>query len=164
LNKNNKIINTHWIFNIDRRLPMKEVIPHLIDMQKNKNKDSMHKKDGMLNYFSYADTATKQISLCLFRQTTFSNLSADEKYFMKRETTDISEIEINEDLLLLNGKSIELYELQAQLSKTRPSEENSEPTVQLFIEEKTQYQDYLQVKVYLEAHDILTDSTEYLIN
>ena len=53
LNKNNKIINTHWIFNIDKRLTMKTVVPHLSAMQENRDKDSMHKKGDMLGNFLF---------------------------------------------------------------------------------------------------------------
>lgn len=71
LNKNNKLINTNWIFNIDRRLKMKQVIPQLEGMQRDRNKDSMHKKKGMKNYFSYADTKNERISLVDFPQLNF---------------------------------------------------------------------------------------------
>ena len=71
LNKNNKLINTNWIFNIDRRLKMKQVIPHLEEMQRDRNKDSMHKKGGMKSYFSYADTKNERISLVDFPQLNF---------------------------------------------------------------------------------------------
>ena len=38
LNKNNKLLNTHWIYNIDRRLTMDKIVPILEEMQANRKK------------------------------------------------------------------------------------------------------------------------------
>ena len=77
LNKNNKIINTHWIFHIDKRLPMKDIVPLLIKMQEDKNKPSMHKKGNMESYFSYANLSGKKISLFSFTETNFNIIDKD---------------------------------------------------------------------------------------
>jgi len=41
LNKNNSIANTHWIFNIDKRLLLKHVVPFVQQLQGKKEKPSM---------------------------------------------------------------------------------------------------------------------------
>ena len=74
LNKNNKLLNTNWIYNIDSRLTMDKVVPLLIKMQENRNKKSMHKKEGMLNFFSYANTRNKNISLVMFDTINFRHI------------------------------------------------------------------------------------------
>ena len=70
VNRKNTIITTHWIFNIDKKLPLKSVIPELITLQ-DKHKNGIHAKKGMHNYFSFADTITKTISLLDFTGITF---------------------------------------------------------------------------------------------
>lgn len=71
LNKNNKLLNTNWIYNIDRRLQMKHIIPHLESLQANREKPSVHKKEGMENFFSFANIENERISLVPFSQIVF---------------------------------------------------------------------------------------------
>lgn len=160
LNKNNKIINTHWIYNIDRRLSMKEVVPVLIKMQQNKYKDSMHKKGGMKSYFSYADTESKSISLLLFPRTKFVSDSTQLiEEFEQRPCSMI--IELLEDEVLMNGRSYPLYEIPDMLAKQAECEQRESLQVLLKYQEETLYQTYLETKVYLNANDIRCDSIEY---
>lgn len=160
LNKNNKIINTDWIFNIDRRLTMHQIIPILIDMQKNKNKDSMHKKEGMKNYFSYADTASEKISLTSFPQTNFI-LGSKETLKMTEEPCNVyleiwgKELKINGTITTINAV---LSFLQNEL--VCPPEENSK--IFLCYEDSTNYQDYLYMKTLLLSKQINCASDEYV--
>ncbi len=163
MNKNNKILNTHWIFNIDRRLRMKEVVPLLIKMQENRNKDSMHKKEGMNNYFSYADTSSENISLALFTQITFK-LNSDATTTVNSHVGDSCSIivEIKDKLVKINDQIITLDELQTVLKEEKKNKIVEEFKVILAYDDQTLFQDYLHTKVYLMANEILCDSIEYL--
>lgn len=163
LNKNNKILNTHWIFNIDKDLPMAEVIPVLIKMQENRNKDSMHKKEGMINYFSYADTANKQISLIPF---------SDKKYILEEEgmgdekmgdkaPCDIM-VEIIGNALHVNDQSIALEELSSFLKKQDSCQGEEAINISLKYHDQTTYQDYLHTKVYLYNNALVCNNVEYM--
>lgn len=70
VNRKNTIITTHWVFNIDKKLPLNLIIPELITLQ-NKHKNGIHAKEGTHNYFSYADALSKTISLLDFTETKF---------------------------------------------------------------------------------------------
>ena len=169
LNKNNKIINTHWIFNIDKRLCMKDVVPLLIKMQENKNKPSMHKKGDMESYFSYADLSGKQISLLPFSQTRFSVHEIDsfsEELSSKNEENVI--VELNGKLLRIDNKIIARDSIGIMLKRIKPSPsirktENKKPVVILKYSGETMYQDYLNLKAHLNENEIITSSTEYLL-
>ncbi|MDN3642158.1 hypothetical protein QWY87_05570 [Lutimonas halocynthiae] len=162
LNKGNKILNTHWIYNIDRRLPMKEVVPVLIAMQENKNKDSMHKKGDMNSYFSYADTKSSTISLLLFPQTNFiTNDTANNVMKEFRVNTCTAIIELVTDDIKLNGKRQALTDLASNLKKGQQCTDEEKLRVMLMFDEDTSYQDYLELKVYLHANDIHCESAEY---
>ncbi|MGI9532600.1 hypothetical protein [Lutimonas sp.] len=160
LNKNNKIINTHWIYNMDRRLPMKEVVPILINMQKNKYKDSMHKKGGMKSYFSYADTESESISLLLFPRTKFVSDSLQLIKEVERRSCSVV-LELLEDEFLIKGRSYPLVEMPEIIAKEVPCEQGEQLKVLLKYQDDTQYQTYLEAKVYLNAYDIRCDSIEY---
>ena len=162
LNKANKILNTHWIYNIDRSLPMKEIVPVLIAMQENKNKDSMHKKEGMKSYFSYADTKSSSISLLLFPQTNFmtdTTTSNVMKEFRKNTCTAI--IELNGDEMRLNGDRKSLTTLVSTLEEEQQCTDEEKLKVMLIFDENTSYQNYLELKVYLNSNDIHCEPTEY---
>ena len=57
VNRKNTIISTNWVFNIDKRLPLKLVIPQVMKLQEKKRKDSDYKnhppneKPPSLNHF-----------------------------------------------------------------------------------------------------------------
>jgi len=162
LNKNNKILNTHWIYNIDRRLNMKEVVPVLIEMQKNKNKDSMHKKGGMKSYFSYADTKSKAISLLLFPQTNFVTDSSSAKFLEAFDKKNCAvKIQLLENEIAIDGENYPLSSMVSTLKKTLICEAEEKRTVMLMYDENTSYQTYLQAKVYLHANEIHCETIEY---
>jgi hypothetical protein len=165
LNKNNKILNTHWIFNVDKRLQMKDVIPHFKALQENRNKDSMHKKEGMLNYFSYADTTLEQISLTPFLPVTFIELEDDAA--VQEEVQDQPlhvSVEISNDFIKLNDKIIVLEALEKEIALLGTGDSITKPVVRLIYNQNTQYQYYLQTKVYLSFNDIATLPMEYIFN
>lgn len=70
VNRNNTISSTNWIFNIDKRLPLKLVIPEIIKLQE-KKESSLHKDTTSQNYFSYSNKAKRQLTFLNFTNTKF---------------------------------------------------------------------------------------------
>ncbi len=70
INRNNAIISTHWIYTIDRRLPLKTIVASINKFQ-TKHANSMHSKEGTHNYYSYSDTISKKLSFFLFDSIQF---------------------------------------------------------------------------------------------
>lgn len=70
VNLQNTIGTTNWIYNIDKRLPLKLVIPEVIKLQE-KKKNSEHKKEGSLDVFSYADSIGKNLAFVPFTEIDF---------------------------------------------------------------------------------------------
>jgi hypothetical protein len=66
LNEKNRIGTTHWIFHIDRRLPLRLVIPEVIHLKDKKANAKMHTNEAAQNYFSYSDTTKKQLAFVSF--------------------------------------------------------------------------------------------------
>ncbi|NDP26374.1 MAG: hypothetical protein GZ087_02945 [Flavobacterium sp.] len=66
VNKKNEIISTNWIFNIDKRLPLRLVIPEVMKLQEKKRNEVAHKNELAENYFSYADTIGKNMAFLPF--------------------------------------------------------------------------------------------------
>lgn len=160
LNKNNKITNTHWIFNIDRRLTMAQVIPVLEEMQENRNKDSMHKKEGMKNYFSYADTATETISLIPFHQTAFITEALNKENLATEPCTVI--LEIWGDQIKINDDIISLDLLLSALKNKNSCGTEEMTKILLTYDSQTSYQDYLKAKTFLTLNEIVCSTDEYV--
>ncbi|TRX03659.1 hypothetical protein [Flavobacterium gawalongense] len=55
VNRKNSIISTNWILNIDKRLPLRIVIPEIMKLQDKKRTEKAHKNEKAQNYYSYAD-------------------------------------------------------------------------------------------------------------
>ena len=118
LNKNNKLINTHWIFNIDKRLTMRQIVPILQKMQEYRNKDSMHKKEGMLNYFSYANVSSNNISLIKFNLTKYIGSEIEYRALLEKLTDNqILEVEIKNNKLHLNHIESSPVELNQKIEE-----------------------------------------------
>lgn len=163
LNKNNKLLNTHWIFNIDRRLPMGKVVPILEDLQANRNKDSMHKKEGMLNYFSYADQVANKMSLINFLPTSYLKKEEDYEAFLEEELAKKFVIlEIKNTQFLADKMIVDKSELKEYLQKIAESDSLKEPVLLLKYKENLPYQDYLSAKTFLFHEGVQVDKTEYI--
>ncbi|WP_166925638.1 hypothetical protein [Flavobacterium poyangense] len=66
VNRKNSIISTNWIFNIDKRLPLRLVIPEVMKLQEKKRTEKAHKNEKAENYYSYADTVGKNLAFLPF--------------------------------------------------------------------------------------------------
>jgi len=66
VNRKNSIITTNWIFNIDKRLPLRIVIPEVMKLQDKKRKEKAHKNEKAENYYSYADSIGKNMAFIPF--------------------------------------------------------------------------------------------------
>ena len=68
VNRKNSIITTNWILNIDKRLPLRLVIPEVIKLQQKKREEKAHKNEAALNYYSYADSIGKNMAFIPFTE------------------------------------------------------------------------------------------------
>jgi len=70
VNRKNSIVSTNWIFNIDKRLPLRLIVPELIKLQAKKD-GSMHKNEAAENYFSYANDVKKTMAFLPFTKVKY---------------------------------------------------------------------------------------------
>jgi len=69
-NTKNSINANNWLFNIDKRLPLRKVILEVKKLQNNKS-SSMYKNKTYENYFTYTDTVKKTIAFMPFSKIHF---------------------------------------------------------------------------------------------
>lgn len=105
VNRKNSISSTNWIFNIDKRLPLRLVVPELIKLQA-KKEGSMHKNELSKNYFSYANDVKKTMAFMPFTMVKFTlgkPKAGAVVYFTKN-----NEVLIDDDMIL-EKDSLENY-------------------------------------------------------
>lgn len=70
LNRKNTITSTNYIFNIDKRLPMRLVVPE-VTLVLQKKEASPHKSEVAQNYFSYSDTTARRLAFLNVQRVKF---------------------------------------------------------------------------------------------
>lgn len=122
VNRNNTISSTNWIFNIDKRLPLKLVIPEVIKLQ-DKKESSLHKDTTSQNYFSYSNKVKRQLAFLPFNKVFYKMENPKNGiivYFNKNNTLFLNEKKISKPQLeeYLETTSIEnLYKIQFCFNK-----------------------------------------------
>jgi hypothetical protein len=99
VNRRNSISSTNWVFNIDKRLPLRLVVPEVIKLQA-KKEGSAHKSAASENYFSYSDSIQKQLAFIPFTKLTFTLEQPKygvNIYFAKNSTVFVNEIEVKKE-------------------------------------------------------------------
>lgn len=72
-NRKNLIGTTNWLVNVDKRLTLKQAIPHIQYLQDKRKKASMHKNEAAKNYFTCNDTSIKNLGFLEFTDITYLN-------------------------------------------------------------------------------------------
>jgi hypothetical protein len=83
VNRKNSIASTNWVFNIDKRLPLKLVIPEVMNLQ-DKKKRSSHSKAVTMYVFTYSDSVAKNIAFFPFTDVEFKFSKHFSKFFIKK--------------------------------------------------------------------------------
>lgn len=151
LNRKNLISSTNWLLNIDKRLTLKQIIPHLTFLQ-NKKSNSSHKKEGTKNYFTCNNTSKKNLGFIEFTDVvyhteTFQDYLNAHKNFdfsnkMKIDFINSKEIYAefpvyNLSGLVLNQSNFKKYIEIALANETQAME------IMLFFNENLSFQDYV---------------------
>ena len=69
LNRNNMISSTNWLVNIDKRLTIKQLFPHLKFLQEKRHSTGMHSNKNAKNYFTCFNEQTNNLSFIEFAKT-----------------------------------------------------------------------------------------------
>ncbi|PID67497.1 MAG: hypothetical protein CR968_06445 [Flavobacteriia bacterium] len=149
VNKNNIITTTHWIINIDKRLPMSQVAPVLTMIQAKRAKRTVHSVDGMHNYLNFADVKNKTNALLEIDSLKITTLKANElKGFQQNHKNNY--IVLMPEHLTVNDMTKTYDDINDSIVNILSSE-----AVVLCYDESISYQRYLESKVLL--HNILPE-------
>ena len=152
VNRKNSIISTNWLFNIDKRLPLRLVIPEVIKLQEKKRADSAHKNENAENYYSYADSIGKNLAFLPFTKVYYKLEKPKSEglvvFFKKNQT-----VEVNNQVL----KKEELLNYIASLDFA------IKPKMQFCFDKNMTYGSYIQDKILVQKLESFAGVTEEYI-
>jgi len=164
LNKNNSIANTHWIFNIDKRLLLKQVVPKIQQLQAKKEKPSMHDNGEISHsYYSYVDTISNKLSLILFDSVKF--ITTQSENFDSLSPPDNFRhlsIQNTNNGIIVNNINIDINKINDYLSEQLDSVSLK---IHLNFDKNLSYQDYIHLKALLQnikSDSIIFDHKEFV--
>lgn len=172
VNRKNTISTTHWIYNIDKRLPLRSIIPDISKL-KHKHANSIHSEEGMLDYFSYADTITGKLSFLAFDKVQYRTDSVLSKYYIKERPEDYIKynnlnITINPHNVWINDAKFTQSEFEEVLLPFIDfSAEEKSTLLHLNFNQKVLYEQYLYYKAYLNSlqdDKIELNTTEFVFD
>jgi hypothetical protein len=154
LNRKNLISTTHWLVNVDKRLTLKQAIPHIQFLQEKKNSSS-HKNEAAKNYYTCNDTSIKNLGFIEFTDVSYKI----EKY------KPILSTSTNNTLLLDHKKdnSIMMFDVLDDKLISRgffdlnKSELKNYNTIILAFDKELTFQEYISYKSEINA-----DFPEYI--
>ena len=169
LNKNNLIISTNWLVNVDKRLTLKQVIPSIIKLQE-KKRNSDHKNKNARNYFTCNATSIKNLGFVDFTDVVYDYEREDEDGKIEPENTIF--------IVVLNLNKIIVYPLDKDDFETNTNDfetnlkeslpiNNEKVNVKLSFNEILSFQDYITLKYklsQLNLENTTINNQEYIIN
>lgn len=132
VNRSNSISSTNWLFNIDKRLPLKLVIPEIQKLQVKKEKSS-HKKEGSENYFTYMDSKKKMLAFLSFTNVT---------YTLKNYNNGISVFFTKKNKIFVNNILVDKKDLESYLNNLN----NTYQEIAFGFDKNLSFQDYIIAK------------------
>jgi hypothetical protein len=150
VNRKNSIITTNWILNIDKRLPLRLVIPEVMKLQQKKREEKAHKNEAALNYYSYADSIGKNMSFIPFTEVYYKMgkpKSGTVVFFNKNNEIWINNLAVKRTYFNGFFKNVKI---------------NSD-TIRFAFDVNMSYGMYIQNKILMESLEKQSDSIEEFI-
>ncbi|PNQ73403.1 hypothetical protein C1T31_07780 [Hanstruepera neustonica] len=161
-NRKNMIGTTNWLVNIDKRLTLKQILPHLQYLQEKRHGDGMHKNENAKNYFTCHDLSINNLGFIEFTDVYYiMDESAED--FIEKSGKDYVLIDIarNVNSNVVNDLIKDLFNLK----NTNLELNSKKVNVLLKFDNGITFQQYILVKSKLEELDnskILIENNEFI--
>lgn len=172
VNRKNTISTTHWIYNIDKRLPLKAIIPSIVNLQ-DKHANSMHSEKGMFDYFSYSDTISKKLSFLKFDGVTFETIDKLPQNFVeenaaKNQNYQNIQLIFNQNSVLMDTVETDKSNFKNELTAfLKLPSEGKKQMLHLNFNGNLLYQDYLFFRTIIQNlsnENIIINKNEFIFN
>ncbi|WP_281638231.1 hypothetical protein [Flavobacterium marginilacus] len=151
VNRNNSISTTNWILNIDKRLPLRLVIPEVIKLQAKKSGDGAHKNIAAQNYYSYADSIGKNLAFLPFTMI---------HYKMEKPLKGIVVFFSKDGKIKVNNELVSKNELQNVINNFNDGLQK----IRYCFDKNSSYGSYIQNKIFIrtiELKNVISEECVY---
>ena len=137
VNRKNSIITTNWILNIDKRLPLRLVIPEVMKLQQRKREEKEHRNELALNYYSYADSIGKNLAFIPFTQV---------YYKMEKPKSGVEVFFDKNDKILVGNKVIAKNDLENYIKQNTANKD-----VFYSFDKNMLFDNYINLKIFVRS-------------
>ena len=162
LNKNNKIANTNMIFNIDKRLPVREVFPKVMKVKHDALNALVHKTVGKQFYLSYADTVSNTFALYDFTDTKYIFTPEEIRTVLDTIKKNPVMIDIKKNEILINNTRTN--NLSDSLQNIFINDSLHQNTLFLKFQDDISYSEYLSLRSQFYNDGYAIENIEYIYN
>lgn len=148
LNRNNSISTTNWLYNIDRRLQLKQLYKPFKKVLAKRQKKSPHHVEGMKDYFSFADTLDKKNKFLAFKLK-----DVQYKKPLLNDTTHVI-FQFYKTQFKLNDASFNYAQFDSVIKLKKIAFKDN---VQFYYKDNLTYNAYLKIKIILNNYPFLKD-------
>jgi len=134
------ITQTHWLFEVDKRLPLKLVIPEVKNLQQKKYKKAEDKM--MPNYYTYMDTIAKTVAFMPMDKVFYET---DKPHDLLNLDALLVTVQANGDAFI-NNEKIDLVTINEWLKAQFPE---TPVVLALAFNEELSFEKYMQAKLNL---------------
>jgi hypothetical protein len=165
-NRKNMISTTNWLVNIDKRLMLKQILPHLQYLQEKRNKDGMHKNENAKNYFTCFNPEIQNLAFIEFTNLAFHDKSS-EKYFS--ENSIVIDFNTDNEIIILNPNTNKII-LKTETDYLLNSIEEVVTLgniIYLNFNKNLSFQDYITYKsllLHLDRNNVTISNDEFIYN
>ncbi|WP_417855199.1 hypothetical protein [Xanthomarina gelatinilytica] len=168
LNRKTLISTTNWLVNVDKRLTLKQAIPKIKFLQDKKRNAEIHKNDAAKNYYTCHDTSINNLGFIEFTNVYYKEKQPENHNLKPNEYLMVCQTPLNIEVLGLDIDTLKttLGTFSKDLKRLFPSF-NETKTLQLFLNNKLSFQDYIGIKSKLnklKEEDLIIANDEFLFN
>jgi len=169
-NRRNLISTTNWLVNIDKRLTLKQILPHLVYLQNKRTKDGMHKNEAAKNYFTCSNPSIENLAFIEFTDVVYHDDSF--QVFLEKMNDDDEKQNItffrfnNEKFITIGNRKIRIEDLEVYI-QTLSLNEIIPLEVYLIFSENLSFQNYITIKsllLKLNLDKVIIESHEFIYN
>jgi hypothetical protein len=165
-NRKNMISTTNWLVNIDKRLTLKQILPHLQYLQEKRRKDGMHKNENAKNYFTCSNPEIQNLAFIEFTDVVYYDKLSINTF---SENSIIIDFNVNNEVTILkpNTTKIILKTEADYLLNTIEEVISLEKKIYLTFSKNLSFQDYITYKsllLDLNLDDITISNDEFIYN
>ncbi|UOK41881.1 MULTISPECIES: hypothetical protein [Flavobacterium] len=150
VNKNSVITTTNWVFNIDKRLPLKAIIPEIKKLQEKKLKRKSDEDLPKDNFYSYADSVGKNLAFIPFTNVIYKE---------EKPKSGIIVFFKKDNQVLVNDSLVKREELEQYINNTNHSLDD----VRFCFDKNSSFGTYIRDKLFIRTIEAkMMSNTEFV--